>query len=58
MAEPLFRKKALESRNPNVDLDSLIQVTTPMGWLALGACLILLVIVTIWGIFSTLLEEV
>jgi len=49
MQKPIFRKAALERLSSPEQLDQLMQVTTPKGWLALIALTGLLVMVVIFG---------
>jgi len=61
MAEPstsIFNKKATEKlRNPD-DLDKYVRVTNPSVWVVLGACIILLAGLLIWGIFGAVTTSV
>jgi len=50
----VFREKSLDKVASPENLDSYIRSTTPSLWLALGAVIILLVGVIIWGIFGKL----
>lgn len=52
MSRPLFRREALERLNSPDRLDSLLTVTTPRGWLALGAAAMLLVAALAWSVFG------
>ncbi len=52
MAE-LFRKKALEKLSSPEQLDQLLQITRPKGWVALLALGALLTWAVIWGIWGT-----
>ena len=49
MQKPIFRKAALERLSSPEQLDQLMQVTTPKGWLALIALTGLLVMVVVFG---------
>ena len=49
MQKPIFRKAALERLSSPEQLDQLMQVTTPKGWLALIALTGLLVMVVIFS---------
>src|SRR5690606_37469232 len=53
VSKPLFRKKALERLNTPDRLDSLLTVTTPRGWIALGAAALLLVAALTWSVFGS-----
>jgi multidrug efflux pump subunit AcrA (membrane-fusion protein) len=50
---PLFREKALAQTSSPERLDTLIQVTSPVGWLALIALCGLIVAALIWGILGS-----
>lgn len=50
MAQPIFRKEALERLSSPERLDSLTTVTTPRGWLALIAVAIVIGGALVWGI--------
>lgn len=52
MAEQLFRKAALERQASPEQLDELMQVTTPKGWLVLLALGGLLAAAVLWGIYG------
>src|SRR5690606_18467144 len=52
VSRPLFRREALERLNSPDRLDSLLTVTTPRGWLALGAAAMLLVAALAWSVFG------
>lgn len=49
MAKSIFRKESLEKLSSPDQLDQLVQVTTPTGWLALSGCIVLLTFALIWG---------
>ena len=49
MQKPIFRQAALERLSSPEQLDQLMQVTTPKGWLALIALTGLLVMVVVFG---------
>src|SRR5258708_22526026 len=54
MQERLFRKSSLDRLASPEQLDQLMQVTTPRGWLAaLGLCALMLV-VGAWGVFGSI----
>ncbi len=57
-ANNLFRKAALEKLSSPEQLDSLMQVTSPAGWLALITSGVLLLLVVLWGIFGTIPNKV
>ena len=50
----LFRKKNLDKISSPEELNDYIRVTNPSIWLILGAVIILLISVLIWGIFGTI----
>jgi len=53
MQRKLFRQTSLERLSSPEQLDQLLQVTTPRGWLALAGLGGLLVMAVLWGIFGT-----
>jgi HlyD family secretion protein len=53
----IFRKVALERLSSPEQLDQLMQVTTPKGWLALTALGALLATALVWGIFGAIPTE-
>ncbi|MEM7482091.1 MAG: NHLP bacteriocin system secretion protein [Acidobacteriota bacterium] len=53
----IFRKVALERLSSPEQLDQLLQVTTPRGWLALAALGALIVSALVWGVFGSLPTE-
>ena len=54
MKPGLFKKEALERLNSPEKLDDYIHISTPSIWLLLGAMLIFLVGVSVWGKFGHL----
>ncbi len=50
----IFRKVALERLSSPEQLDQLLQVTDPKGWLALGAMGMLLLTSLAWGVFGSI----
>jgi hypothetical protein len=50
----LFRKEALESLSSPEQLNTLLKVTNPVAWLALGAALVLTVTAIAWGFLGSL----
>jgi HlyD family secretion protein len=48
--EGLFRKSALEKLSSPEQLDVTMQVTSPMGWVALGGVSVLLAFAAIWSV--------
>jgi HlyD family secretion protein len=54
----LFRKAALEKLASPERLDVLMQVTSPVGWLALGSIAFILGCVVAWSIFGSMPERI
>ena len=54
----IYRKAALERLSSPEELDSLMQVTTPKGWLALISLGGLILIALLWGIFGRIPTKV
>jgi len=54
MTNGLFRKKALEKLSSPEQLDKLIVITSPKGWLALLAVGLIVIVGLLWGIFGTI----
>jgi HlyD family secretion protein len=54
----IFRKVAMDRLASPEQLDQLMQVTTPKGWLALTAVTVVLVLAIIWSVAGTLPERV
>ena len=50
----IFRQAALERLSSPEELDQLMQVTTPKGWLALLGLASLIVVALIWGVFGNI----
>lgn len=53
----MFRKVALERLSSPDQLDQLLQVTNPRGWLALGTLIVLILLASAWGVFGSLPTE-
>ena len=53
MAQLIFRKVALERRSSPEQLDQLLQVTSPRGWVALTGLGIVIVATLLWGVFGS-----
>ena len=53
----LFRKAALEKQSSPEQLDSLMQITSPVRWLALLSSGCIIVIIIIWGIFGEIPDK-
>jgi len=58
MAGQMFRKAALEKLSSPEQLDELMKITTPKGWVALIAFMILLICAVFWGFWGTIPERV
>jgi hypothetical protein len=54
----IFRKVALDRLSSPEQLDTLMRVTTPQGWLALFGAALLVIFAALWGIFGTLASSV
>lgn len=54
----IFRQAALDRLSSPEQLDRLVPVTDPFGWLALGAMTALLGAIVLWGIFGKIPEQV
>lgn len=54
----LFRKKALERLSSPEQLDSLLQITSPCGWVWLMATGLCLVTALLWGIYGSVSFEI
>jgi len=54
----IFRKAALERLSSPEQLDRLVPVSDPLGWLVLMTLLSLLFFITLWGVFGKIPEEV
>jgi len=50
----IFRQAALARLSSPEQLDQLMQLTTPTGWLALGSCCLLIGIALVWGIWGSI----
>ncbi|MEO8585509.1 MAG: NHLP bacteriocin system secretion protein [Acidobacteriota bacterium] len=50
----LFRKSALEKLSSPEQLDVTMQVTSPMGWIALGGVSVLLVFAIVWSVVGSI----
>ncbi len=53
----IFRKVSLERLSSPEQLDQLMQVTNPRGWLALGALVLLILIASVWSVFGSIPTE-
>ncbi len=54
----IFRQSALDKLASPEQLDQLMQVTTPKGWLALGGALVLVLTAVAWSVFGTVATQV
>ena len=54
MTKPIFRKAALEKLSSPEQLDQLIRITNPMGWIAVIGIGCLLAAAIIWGIVGSI----
>lgn len=54
MQDRLFRKSSLDRLASPEQLDQLMQVTTPRGWLAVLGLAALMLVVGVWGIFGSI----
>lgn len=53
----VYRKVALERLSSPEQLDQLMRVTNPQGWLALGALTLLILAALLWGVFGSIPTE-
>ena len=53
----IYREVALERLSSPEQLDQLMQVTRPQGWLALSAVLTLILLAVVWGILGSIPTE-
>jgi multidrug efflux pump subunit AcrA (membrane-fusion protein) len=58
MSRQIFRKVALERLSSPEQLDQLMKVTTPRGWLALLALIALLAMAAVWSVFGNIPTQV
>jgi multidrug efflux pump subunit AcrA (membrane-fusion protein) len=58
MQKSLFRQEAMDKTLSPDELDRLMRVTGPKGWLALIALLVLLAAAVVWGVFGTVPVQV
>ena len=58
MAKQIFRKVSLERLSSPEQLDQLMTVTSPKGWLALIALGTLVTVAVIWGVYGTIPTKV
>lgn len=58
MTRPIFRKEALDRLASPEQLDQMLQLTSPRGWIALIALGLLLLLALAWGFFGTITTTV
>jgi hypothetical protein len=58
MQSSVFRKVALERLSSPEQLDQLIQITTPKGWLALFGLLLMIATAVLWALFGSVPTQV
>src|SRR5437660_10760920 len=58
MARPIFRKEALDQLASPEQVDHLMQLTDPRGWITLAALGLLLLAAILWGIFGSIATTV
>ena len=58
MQKSLFREEAMDKMSSPDELDRLMRVTDPKGWLALIALLALVAATVVWGVFGNVPIEV
>ncbi|HET6229540.1 MAG TPA: NHLP bacteriocin system secretion protein [Longimicrobiaceae bacterium] len=58
MQSTVFRKVSLDRLSSPEQLDQLVQVTTPRGWVALAALSLLIVTGVVWGVVGSVPEKV
>jgi hypothetical protein len=58
MQKSLFREEAMEQMSSPDELDRLMRVTDPKGWLALIALLALVAAAVVWGVFGSVPVQV
>jgi len=54
----MFRKAALDKLSSPERLDVLMQVTSPVGWLAATSLAVVIILVIVWGVFGTISTKV
>jgi len=58
MQRAVFRKVSLDRLSSPEQLDQVMQVTRPQGWIALASIALLLATALVWGVVGTLAEKV
>jgi HlyD family secretion protein len=54
----LFRKVSLERLSSPEQLDQLMRITTPVGWVALAATGLIIICAVVWGIWGSIATKV
>lgn len=54
MKNSVFRKASFERLSSPEQLDALVRVTTPAGWVVQGILLVILAVIVFWGIFGSI----
>jgi len=54
----IFRKVALDRLSSPEQLDQVMRVTSPVGWAALAACLLLIAMAGVWSVYGTIPTKV
>ncbi len=55
---PMFRPEALQSLSSPDKLDTLLQVTRPVGWVVAASCAVLTAVALLWGWFGRLPTQI
>ncbi len=58
MSAPVFRKVSLERLSSPEQLDQLMQVTDPKGWIVLASFGIILFTTVVWGLFGSIPQNI
>ena len=58
MRKQIFRKEALERLSSPEQLDQLMPITSPFGWVALGGIGLVLLMAILWSVFGTITKTV
>ena len=53
VANSIFSKEALDKMRSPEHLDSVLSITTPIGWMGLAAVIVMMLSVVIWSIFGS-----
>ncbi|WP_298565553.1 biotin/lipoyl-binding protein [uncultured Phascolarctobacterium sp.] len=54
----LFSKEAMDKLRSPEKLDTLLEVTTPIGWMALAAMVVMVLSVLVWSVFGAMVVKV